>query len=37
VVKKLKEERALGRPACRLDYNIKPDHKEIGWEGVDWI
>jgi hypothetical protein len=22
---------------CRWEDNIKIDHKEIGWEGVEWI
>jgi hypothetical protein len=27
----------LGRPRRRWVNNIKMDHKEIGWDGVDWI
>jgi len=26
-----------GRPAYRLEYNIRMDITEIGWAGVDWI
>jgi hypothetical protein len=29
--------RRLGRPRHRWDDNIKLDHREIGWDGVDWI
>jgi hypothetical protein len=25
----------LGRPKCRLVDNIKMDHREIGWGGMD--
>jgi hypothetical protein len=32
------KERALGRPKCRQwEDNIKMDHREIGWGGMDWI
>jgi hypothetical protein len=27
----------LGRHRCRWEDNIRMDHKEIGWEGVDWV
>jgi hypothetical protein len=27
----------LGRPKCRWVDNIKMDHLETGWGGVDWI
>jgi hypothetical protein len=27
----------LGRPRCRWVDNIKMDHREIGWDGVEWI
>jgi hypothetical protein len=27
----------LGRPRHRQEDNIKVDHKEKGWEGMDWI
>jgi hypothetical protein len=26
-----------GKPRRKWDYNIEMDHKEIGWEFVDWI
>jgi hypothetical protein len=26
-----------GIPRCRLEDNIRVDHGEIGWEGVDWL
>jgi hypothetical protein len=26
----------LGRPRHRWEDNIKMDHKEVGYEGVDW-
>jgi hypothetical protein len=29
--------RSLGRPRCRWVDNIKMDHREIGWDGVDLI
>jgi hypothetical protein len=29
---KAEEERRLGRPIVRWEYNIKNDCKEIGWE-----
>jgi hypothetical protein len=29
--------RPLGRYRHRLEYNIRVDLKEIGWESVDWI
>jgi hypothetical protein len=29
--------RPLGRPRRRWDNNIKINHREIGWGGVDWI
>jgi hypothetical protein len=29
--------RPLGRPRCRWVDNIKMDHREIGWDGMDWI
>jgi hypothetical protein len=33
----LEGKRPLGRPRHRWKDNIKMDHEEIGWEGVDWI
>jgi hypothetical protein len=32
-----KEERPLGRLRHRLENNIKTDHREIGWDGMEWI
>jgi hypothetical protein len=29
--------RPLGRPKRRWEDNIKIDHREIGWGGMDWI
>jgi hypothetical protein len=29
--------RPLGRPRRRWVDNIKMDHREIGWGGMDWI
>jgi hypothetical protein len=29
--------RPLGRPGRRWVDNIKMDHGEIGWDGMDWI
>jgi len=29
--------RQLGRPTCRGEDNIKEDHREIGWEGIDYL
>jgi hypothetical protein len=29
--------RPLGRPRRRWVDNIKMDHREIGWDGMDWI
>jgi hypothetical protein len=29
--------RPLGRPRCRRGDSIKIDHREIGWDGMDWI
>jgi hypothetical protein len=29
--------RPPGRPRRRWVENIKMDHKEIGWDGMDWI
>jgi hypothetical protein len=27
----------LGRPKCRWVDNTKMDHRETGWDGMDWI
>jgi hypothetical protein len=39
VVGKPEGKRPLGRQRCRCRWtdNIKMDHIEIGWGGVDWI
>jgi hypothetical protein len=29
--------RPLGRPRRRWVDSIKTDHREIGWDGMDWI
>jgi hypothetical protein len=29
--------RPLVRSRCRWEDNIKVNHREVGWEGVDWI
>jgi hypothetical protein len=29
--------RSLGRPRRRWVANIKMDHRELGWGGMDWI
>jgi hypothetical protein len=31
------KERPLGRRIRRWVNNIKMDHREIGWDGMDWI
>jgi hypothetical protein len=36
-VRKLEENRSLGRPRRRWEDNIKTDLREIGWGGIDWI
>jgi hypothetical protein len=37
LVGKPEGKRPLGRPRRRWVYNIKMDHTEIGWDGMDWI
>jgi len=38
LVEKPEGRRALGRPRCRWEDNIKTDLQEVGWgEGMDWI
>jgi hypothetical protein len=37
LVGKPEGKRPLGRPRSRTADNIKIDHKEIGWGGMDWI
>jgi hypothetical protein len=29
--------RPFGRPRHRLEYNIRMDLREVGWQVVDWI
>jgi hypothetical protein len=36
-VGKPERNRQLGRPRCRKIDNIKMDHREIGWDVMDWI
>jgi hypothetical protein len=37
LVGKPEGKRPVGRPRRRWVDNIKMDHREIGWDGVDWI
>jgi len=37
VVGKPEGKGSCGRPAYRLEDNIRMDITEIGWSGVDWI
>jgi hypothetical protein len=37
LVGKPEGKRPLGRPRRRWVDNIKIDHREIGWDGMDWI
>jgi hypothetical protein len=37
VVGKLEGKKSLGRPRHRWENNIKMDHRETGWDSVDWI
>jgi hypothetical protein len=37
LVGKPERKRPLMRPRRRWGYNIKMDHREAEWEGVDWI
>jgi hypothetical protein len=37
LVGKPEGKRPLGRPRRRWVDNIKMDHKDIGWDGMDWI
>jgi hypothetical protein len=37
LVGKTEGKRPLGRPRHRWVDNIKMDHREIGWDGVDWM
>jgi hypothetical protein len=36
-VGKLEGKKPLGGPRRRWVDNIKMDHREIGWDGIDWI
>ena len=29
--------RSLGRPRYKWECNIKMDHKEVGYQGIEWI
>jgi hypothetical protein len=37
LVGKPEGKRAVGRPKCKWEDNIKVDLREIGWNGMDWI
>jgi hypothetical protein len=37
LVEKPEGKRPLGTPRQRWVENIKMDHREIGWDGMDWI
>jgi hypothetical protein len=37
LVGKPEAKRPLGRPRCRLVYNIRTDLVEVAWGDVDWI
>jgi hypothetical protein len=37
LVGKPEGKRPVGRSKCRWMDNIKTNHKEIEWDGVDWI
>jgi hypothetical protein len=34
---KARRKKTLERPRSRWEDGIKVDHREIGWEGVEWI
>jgi hypothetical protein len=36
-VGKSKGKRQLGRPSLRWGDEIKMDHREIGWDAMDWV
>jgi hypothetical protein len=36
-VGKLERKILLGKPRRRCMYNIRMDHGEVGWGGMDWI
>jgi hypothetical protein len=37
LVGKPEGKRPLGRPKRRWVNNVKMDHREIGWDSMDWI
>jgi hypothetical protein len=37
LVRKPEGKKPLGRPRSRRVDNIKMDHREIRWDGMDWI
>jgi hypothetical protein len=37
LVRKPEGKRPLGRPSHRWVDNIKMDHRETGWDSIDWI
>jgi hypothetical protein len=37
LVGKPEGKRPLERPRCRWEDNIKTDHTEVGYGGIDWI
>jgi hypothetical protein len=37
LVGKPEGKRSLAKPVCRWSNNIKRDHKEIGWNAIEWI
>jgi len=37
LVGKPQDKRPLGRPRIRWEDNIKMNHQEVGWGGMDWV
>jgi hypothetical protein len=37
LVGKPEGKRSVGRPRRKWMNTIKKDHREIGWDGIDWI
>jgi hypothetical protein len=37
LVGKRERKRQFGRPECGWENHIRMDHREVGWEGVEWI
>jgi hypothetical protein len=37
LVTKLEGKRPLGESRCRLENNIRMNHRETGWEGFYWM